>query len=475
MMNLHKITLPLIAVIVFGGCATVGPDYSQPDLPDVSYGDVLQNGDADAVALTPETLAHWWSTLDDPILTDLIQQSAQSNLDVKEAKARMAEARYQLAISNAGLFPFFDSSANYTKSRASENTTFTLGERDVYTAGIDANWEIDIFGGVRREIEAAQADLQAQEENLNAVWTSLAGEVALNYVSLRTLQKRLKVAEENLKNQTETYEILRSSYESGLSSELPVQQARYVVEQTRSTIPVYKSGIESAMNALAVLTGVIPGTLHERLSEPRPIPQSSIEIVTGIPANSLRRRPDIRMAERQLAAQTARIGQAEAQLYPKFFLMGSIGLESLDAENLFESASKTWGFGPTVSWPIFHANSIRKNIEAQNARQKQALARYEKAVLLAVKEVRDAIVDYAQEQARNQSLANAADAAQMAVEVSQDQYKNGLADFYNVLDAQRSLLTFQDQQAESDGELIANLVRIYKALGGGWGQMKSAG
>ncbi|MBZ0256708.1 TolC family protein [bacterium] len=475
MMNLYKVILPLIAVIVFGGCATVGPDYTQPDLPDVSYDDVLQKGDADAGALTPETLADWWSTLDDPVLTDLVQQSAQFNLDIKEAKARIAEARHQLAISNAGLFPFLDSSANYTKSRASENTTFSLGERDVYTAGIDANWEIDIFGGVRREVEAAQADLQAQEENLNAVWTSLAGEVAFNYVSLRTLQKRLKVAEENLQNQTETYEILRSSYESGLSSELPVQQARYVVEQTRSTIPVYKSGIESAMNALAVLTGVMPGTLQEGLNKPKPIPQSSIEIVTGIPADSLRRRPDIRMAERQLAAQTARIGQAEAQLYPKFFLMGSIGLESLDAENLFESASKTWGFGPTVSWPIFHANSIRKNIEVQNARQEQALARYEKAVLLAVKEVRDAIVAYAQEQARNQSLANAADAAQMAVEVSQDQYKNGLADFYNVLDAQRSLLTFQDQQAESDGELIVNLVRIYKALGGGWSQLESAG
>ncbi|MDP8245808.1 MAG: efflux transporter outer membrane subunit [Candidatus Hinthialibacter antarcticus] len=468
MMNSYKIACSIIAVILFNNCATVGPDYAQSDIPDVNYSDVLQKDVANAGPLTPETLAEWWQTLNDPILTELIQQGAERNLDIKEAQARIMEARHQLSISNAGFFPSLDSSANYSKSKSSENTTFSLGERDVYTAGFDANWEIDIFGGIRREVEAAQADLQAQEENLNAIWVSLAGEVAFNYVSLRTLQKRLQVAEDNLRNQSETYEILQSSYNSGLSSELPVQQARYVVEQTRSTIPTFRGGIEGAMNALSVLTGVMPGTLNQRLRESKMIPQSSIEIVTGIPANSLRRRPDIRMAERQLAAQTARIGQAEAQLYPKFYLLGSIGLESLDAGSLFESSSKIWSFGPTITWPIFHANSIRNNIKVQSARQEQSLARYEKSVLLAVKEVRDALVDYAQEQERNQSLANAADAAQMAVEVAQDQYKNGLADFYNVLDAQRSMLTFQDQLAASDGEIIANLVRIYKALGGGW-------
>jgi len=303
---------------------------------------------------------------------------------------------------------------------------------------------------------------------------SLAGAVARNYVALRTYQARLQVAESNLSAQEETYELLESLYESGLRDALAVQQARYIMENTRALIPPMRSGIETAMNSLAVLTGAMPGDLRAQLSEVKPIPVASLKVVTGIPANALRQRPDIRMAERALAAQTARIGEAEAELYPKFFLTGSIGLESIKSATLFETDSGAWNIGPSVSWPIFHAGAIRKNIKVQTELQEQYLAAYENTVLTAVQEVREALVDYAEEQQRREALTRAVDAARNALEVAQDQYKNGLSDFNSVLDAQRSLLTYQEQLALSEGVISVNLVRLYKSLGGGWGPMQDS-
>jgi NodT family efflux transporter outer membrane factor (OMF) lipoprotein len=344
-------------------------------------------------------------------------------------------------------------------------------ESDYYRAGIDAAWEVDIFGGTRRGVEAAQADLDATRENLKDVWVSLAGAVAQHYIALRTYQARLRVAESNLEAQVETYELLESLFRSGLRDGLAVQQARYIMENTRASIPLLRTGIEASMNSLAVLTGSMPGDLHERLSETKPIPVPSLTVVTGIPANVLRQRPDIRMAERELAAQTARVGEAEAELYPKFFLTGSIGLESLKSSTLFDSGSEAWGIGPSISWPIFHAGAIRKNIQVQTELQEQYLAYYENTVLMAVKEVREALVAYAEEQRRRDALLNAVDAASSALEVARDKYKNGLSDFNNVLDAQRSLLAYEEQLAMSEGTISTNLVRLYKALGGGWGPL----
>ncbi len=228
------------------------------------------------------------------------------------------------------------------------------------------------------------------------------------------------------------------------------------------------------MNSLAVLTGAMPGELHDRLNEAQPIPVAALKAVTGIPANALRQRPDVRMAERALAAQTARVGEAEAELYPKFFLTGSIGLEAIKSATLLESDSGAWNLGPSVSWPIFHAGAIRRNIQVQTELQEQYLAAYENTVLNAVREVREALVDYAEEQQRREALMQAADAARNALDVAKDQYKNGLSDFNNVLDAQRSLLLYQEQLALSEGVISANLVRLYKALGGGWGPMTAA-
>jgi NodT family efflux transporter outer membrane factor (OMF) lipoprotein len=461
------VLLPAITALVLAGCAAVGPDYTRvkPDAPDEWHAE-LQGG-LTAGSLEPETLAHWWSTLNDAELDSLVARAVNGNLDLKNARARVREARALRGISKAGLFPTLDAAASASKQRSSENSG-TGTESKLYTADFDAGWELDIFGGVRRSVEAAQANLEATQEDLYDVLVSLLAEVALNYVEVRTFQARLAVTEANIKTQQETYDLNRSRYQAGIIDELPVQQSLRILETSRSQIPALKTGLEAAKNRLAVLLGEQPGKLHRELAAKRPIPELPKTVVIGIPAETLRHRPDIRRAERNLAAQTARIGVATADLYPKFRLFGTIGLESLSSGDFLEWASRTWSIGPGVSWNIFHGGAIRQNIEVQTARQEQALIQYEAAVLRAQEEVENVLVAYAKEQIRRESLAKAATAAQRAAIVAQDQYQAGLVDFNNVLDAQRSLLILQDQLDQSNGAVTSNLIRLYKALGGGW-------
>jgi NodT family efflux transporter outer membrane factor (OMF) lipoprotein len=279
------------------------------------------------------------------------------------------------------------------------------------------------------------------------------------------------VAEANVVAQEETFGLIRSRYEAGLSSELAFQESLFNLESTRSQIPRLRTGLEAAKNRLAVLLGEQPGAVHAELAERRPIPLTPLRMAVGVPADALRRRPDVRRAERSLAAQTARIGVATADLYPKFSLAGGIGLESLAAGDFLEYASRTWNLGPSFSWNVFDAGAIRRNIEVQSALQEQALMRYESALLIALEEVENALVAYAEEQFRRESLTLATDAAGKAVQLAQEQYKAGLVDFSNVLIAQRSLLTLQDELAITEGAVTGNLVRLYKALGGGWRSM----
>jgi len=335
-------------------------------------------------------------------------------------------------------------------------------------AGFDAGWELDVFGGVRRSVEAAQANLEATQDDLHDVMVSLLAEVALNYVEVRTYQARLAVAGANIKAQEETYQLNRSRYQAGIIDDLVVQQSLYNLEYTRSIIPMLQTGLEAAKNRLAVLLGEKPGEIHQELAEKKPIPMLPVTVAVGIPAETLRHRPDIRRAERNLAAQTARIGVATAELYPKFRLMGTIGLESISTGDFLESASRTWSIGPGISWNIFHGGAIRQNIKVQSALQEQAMIQYESAVLKAQEEVENVLVAYDKEQRRRESLARATDAARRAVLLARDQYQAGLVDFSNVLMAQRSLLSFQDELAQSEGAVVSNLVRLYKALGGGW-------
>ncbi|MFH1984464.1 MAG: efflux transporter outer membrane subunit [Pseudomonadota bacterium] len=458
--------LILLSVLV-SGCASVGPDYTPPsiDAPEHWHTD-LKDG------LTPQpsdpaVLAGWWRTLDDPLLSALMARAVKGNLDLREARARVREARARRGISEAAFYPSVDATGSVSKGRSSENSG-SGKESTLYSAGFDAGWELDVFGGTRRTVEAAQAGLEASDADLSDVLVSLLAEVARNYIDVRTYQARLRVAEANISAQEASLNLTQSRFEAGLSDELGVQQARYNLENTRALLPTLRTGLYAAQNRLSVLLGERPGSVVAELTPDHGIPVPPISVAVGIPADTLRRRPDIRRAERRLAAQTAQIGVATADLYPRFRLPGAIGLESLSADTWLNSSSLFWRIAPGVTWNIFDAGAVRQNIEVQGALQEQALARYEAALLTATEEVENALKAYAEEQLRRDALIAAIDAAGKSVQLSEAQYKAGLTDFSNVLIAQRSLLAFQDNLAVSEGTVTANLVRLYKALGGGW-------
>jgi len=457
--------LALLALLwISAGCA-VGPNYVRPEISAPQGWHAALGGGATAQPTDAQVLASWWTTLEDPILTRLIGRAVQGNLDLKKAQARVREARARRGVSQSDLFPTLKATGSATRSRNSGEASTA---QDSYAVGLDASWELDVFGGVRRSVEAATADLQASEEDLRIVLVSLLGEVALNYIEARTFQARLAVAEANLAAQTETYELTAVRVQAGLTTALDLEQATYNLENTRSQIPTLRSGLEEAKNRLAILLGEHPGAVHAELAERQPIPVPPLEVAVGVPADLLRRRPDVRQAERKLAAQTAQIGVATAELYPKFSLLGSIGLSALDLTKLVSAASRTYSIGPSVSWRLFDAGAVRKNIQVQSALQEQALIQYEATVLTALEEVENALVAFVEEQRRREALREASRAAERAVALAQAQYGAGMVDFRSVLDAERSLLTLQDQLAQSEGTVTSNVVRLYKALGGGW-------
>jgi len=464
----------VLAILVITGCAAVGPNYVPPEMSVSAIWHTQLEGGLAAEEIDPHTLASWWTTLNDPGLYSLIERAVAGNLDLKKAQARVRESRARRGIAKAGMFPTLDIAGSDTWTRSSKDTG-TGKTSQLYVASFDSGWELDIFGGVRRSVEASEADLRAIREDLHDVLVSLLAEVALNYVEVRTFQSRLDEAEASLEAQNETYQLTLWRYQAGLSDELATQQARYNLESTRSQIPTLRMGLDEAMNRIAVLLGEQPGKVHGELEKREPIPVTPLKAAVGVPADLLRRRPDIRRAERELAAQTARVGVATADLYPRFTLSGSIGLEALSLNNLLSnlSSSDSWTLsgGPRISWAVFDAGAIRQNIEVQSALQEQALIQYEAAILGALEDVENALVSYAEEQHRRDDLHEATQAAQKAVELAQNKYQAGLADFSNVLDAQRSLLSFQDQMTQSNGTVTSNLIRLYKALGGGWTSM----
>jgi NodT family efflux transporter outer membrane factor (OMF) lipoprotein len=467
-----KMIAGVLAAFLLAGCAAVGPDYIPPKIsaPEQWRAELKQG--LSQGSMDSKMMASWWITLNDPMLTDLIQRAVKGNLDLKEARSRVREARARRGISAAEHFPTLDLSGSAASSYSGKD--IGSGERrESYSTGFDAYWELDVFGGVRRSVEAAQANLETNQENYRDVMVSLLAEVALNYVEVRTSQKRLDVAEKNLETQAQTYELTVFRFKAGLASALDMEQAKYNLENTRSQIPTLRINLEEAMNRMALLLGIHPGTLHADLSERKPIPVTSLEIAVGVPAEVLRRRPDIRRAERELAAQTARVGVATADLYPKFSLRGSIGLEALSFGDLFSSGNRSDSIGSSFSWNIFDAGAIRKNIEVQNALQEQALIQYEAAILTALEDVENALVAYAQDQIRRQSLIQATQASKRAVDLALKQYSSGIIDFQDVLEAQRSLLSFQTRLAETDGAVTSNLISLYKALGGGWTSLMS--
>ncbi|OPY74563.1 MAG: Toluene efflux pump outer membrane protein TtgI precursor [Syntrophorhabdus sp. PtaU1.Bin058] len=466
--------LALSAMLCCAGCVTVGPDYASPDKQVSAAWHTPLNGGLSSKGMDPGVLAAWWTTLKDPQLSGLMEKAVTGNLDLKKAWARIREARASRLEARADYFPTLDASGSATRSYSSAASDSDR-TNDLYGAGFDAAWELDIFGGVRRSVGAASADLEAVQEDLHDVLVSLLGEVAMNYVEVRTYQTRIAAAEENVAKQSETYQLVLWRQQAGLGDELAVQEALYNLESTRSQLPGLRSGLEEALNRIAVLLGEKPGDIHKQLEKSAAIPTPPSDVVVGVPADMLRRRPDVRRAERELAAQTARVGVATADLYPKFTLTGSIGIEVLSLNKLVSAPVRMYNFGPGISWPIFRGGAIRANIEVQSALQEQAMITYEKAVLNALEEVENVLAAYSEEQKKRESLRVAEKAARSAVEIALGKYEAGLIDFLDVLVAQRSLLSSQDQLAQSDGTVTSNLIKLYKALGGGWESMMSGG
>jgi len=454
----------VLATIGLEGCA-VGPDYTSPETSAPATWHSKIEGGLVAEESDPRILASWWTTLEDPDLSRLVDRAVAGNLDLKRAKARVRQARAGIGSAKAGYLPSLDGTGSATWSRASKDTG-TGKSSEVYAAGLDAGWEADIFGGVRRSVDSAEADLQASEEDLRDVLVSLLAETALDYVQVRAYQARISAIEATLKAQEETYQLTVWRNQAGLGDELAVQQARYNLETTRSALPALRQGLEEALNSIAVLIGEEPGKVHGDLEKAKPIPAPPSKVAVGIPADVVRRRPDIRRAERELASQTARIGVAVSELYPKLTLNGSFNAEAFRLSDL-SSGLWTVSGGPRLSWAIFNG-AIRPNIEIQSALQEQALIAYRSTILNCLQEVENALNAYAEEKHRNEALRAGTTAAQEAATLAQHEYQAGLTDFNSVLDAERSFRNLQDQSIQSSAAETSALIRLYKALGGGW-------
>jgi multidrug efflux system outer membrane protein len=371
----------------------------------------------------------------------------------------------------ADFLPTIDANASYVNARKSRNSlTFSqkLLDTEMYQAGFDANWEIDIFGGKRRGLEAANATLASIEADHLDVLVTLLGDVARYYIDLRGFQRRISIARQNIQAQQEALEITQLRLKAGLASELDVSQATAVLETTRADIPTLETSLQVSIHRLSVLLGRPPGTLVKELSKESPIPLTPPTVPVGLPADLLLRRPDIRSSERKLAAANAQIGVATAELFPKFFLTGTAGFESLHGSDLISPESKLWSAGPSVTWRLLEYPRLKAAISSQNAQQQQALAQYNQIVLTSLEEVENALVAYGKEQERWHSLNEAVKANRHALELANELYTKGLGEFLNVLDAERSLYQAEDQFIQSERTVSVNLVSLYKALGGGW-------
>jgi NodT family efflux transporter outer membrane factor (OMF) lipoprotein len=341
-------------------------------------------------------------------------------------------------------------------------------DNQVYQAGADASWEIDVFGGRRREVEAAQAEVGASEFGERATMMALLGEVARSYLDVRGFQRRLAIAAENIEAQRQGLAITKDRFAHGLATDLDIEESSTLLAQTQAEVPALEAGCQASIHRLGVLLGREPGALMAELSARAPIPASPEAVPVGLPSDLLLRRPDVRRAERQLAAATADIGVAEADLFPKFSLTGTAGYQSVSAGDWFSSGSSFWSIGPSVQWRIFDAGRVRANIRVQDARQEEALAAYERTVLTAFEEVENGLVSYAKEQVRHDSLQDAAAASRKSLALANRLYASGLTDFLRVLEAERSLYDAEDRLAQSEKAISGDLVSLYESLGGGW-------
>lgn len=470
----------LVAALMVASC-TVGPDYEAPqlDVPERFVGSA-----ADAPAAAPAALEHWWTLLHDPCLIGIVEHARANNLDLAAALWRVEANRATRAIARGEWFPAIDGTGGYEHSRLSGNGPFAppavptpggaavtpgVSNRNLTSIGLDASWEIDVFGRIRRAVEASDADLSSAVEQARDVQVIVLAEAGSAYIEAVTLRERLIIAEANATAQSQTLALTRSRVQAELSPALDVAQAESNLALTRAEIPALRAQLDAALFRLDFVLGEAPG-FTRAIVDASVVPFPPALSGLGVPRDVLVQRPDIRSSERRLAAETARIGMATADLYPRFSLSGGYGYESLDGSQTLDSDSRTFRIGPSFRWNLFDGGRIRSAIHLQDARAEQARVELEGVVLRALREIETSVSSHTHERERLMLLEEAARAAAAAAGYVRDLYREGLADFQNVLDAERTLFRAQDLAAVSRGAVALTWIRVYRSLGGGWSE-----
>jgi NodT family efflux transporter outer membrane factor (OMF) lipoprotein len=463
----------------------VGPTYRKVEPPVPPKFGSLEAGISTGESLSAELSGSWWRIFRDPALDSLIERAVKGNLDLRLADTRVRQARALALVSEAKNYPEGQFSAGYQRQRRTEtgltgqtgagsgglaSPSAGLGPRetDLFLAGFDASWEIDVFGGVRREIEASQADLSASEEALRGTLVTLQGEVARAYIEIRGQQLRLKIARKETEIRKDNLELIEARLRAGLVNELDLARGKGELAAATARIPLLENSLRGSFHRLAVLLGREPLSLVAELEAEKELPEVPENIPAGLPSELLRRRPDIRRAERELAAATARIGVSTAELFPKFSLTGSFGYQGTKLEDLPRESSNFWRVGPSFRWSILNFKRITANIEANKAAREEALVRYERTVLTSLEEAENSLVALSREKSRAEALAEAVQANTLAFELAMERYKAGVQSYLEVLDAETALYNGRDQLAQSRQNRALALIALYKALGGGW-------
>lgn len=432
-------------------------------------------------AVPAAVLEKWWKLFDDPLLDSLMGRLVSRNLDLRIASARLMQARAQAGVASSAFLPEGSLTGEYRRIRRDEAAVLGAAaagakgrEQNFWLAGFDAAWEIDIFGGIRRQVEAADADLAASGEGLRDALISLRGELARNYFELRGLQLRIEIAWQEVGIRRDNVEITRERAQAGLASELDYARASGELASAEARIPALERSLQAAVFRIGVLLGQEPASLDAELRPSGALPASPPDLPVGLPSELLRRRPDIRKAERELAAATARIGVSTADLFPRFSLTGAFGYQTGEISLMFSDESNFWSIGPTLRWPILNFRRILSQIDVSKAVREEALARYERSVLMALEEVENALTALSREKIRSRSLVEAVEANGLAVKLAMDRYLAGVQSYLVVTDAQAALYGAEDQLAQSRQAQSQALVALYKALGGGWGEAVSS-
>lgn len=471
-LSLQSLARLVAVTLVVSGCTTVGPNYVRPPGP---VAEQWIDIDDPRIKAEPTDLMDWWTVFNDPVLTFLVNAAYKQNLTLHIAGLRILEARARLGIAVGRQYPQVQQAAgSLTRVELSDNAPNVVGTSftDV-RMGFDTAWEIDFWGRFRRGVEAGNADLAASIANYDDVLVSLIAEVAATYVQIRTFEERLRLARANVKIQEESLRIATVRFRHGAVTNLDVQEATGNLRNTEALIPALETGTRRAKNALSILLGMPPYDLQDLLGNPGTIPTAPADVAVGLPAELLRRRPDIRRAEREAATQSALIGVAKADLYPRFTLAGFVGLQSSDTgmatlADVFTGDSFTGFVGPAFSWPLLNYGRLKNNVRVQDARFQQLVITYQHTVLKAAEEVENAIVAFLRAQERARFLAAGVQATKQAVSLSRIQYRAGAIPFDRVLISEERLVVQQDRLAETEGAISANLIAMYKGLGGGW-------